>query len=109
MAAAGDQWLGLREKFDLTDAAAADLDVMALDRDLALAAIGLHLPLHVVDIGQCGEIQMLAPDEWRKLRNQRLAGVGIAGAGPRLDHRRALPGAPLPLVIMQRRVDRDRN
>ena len=46
MAAAGDQLLGLREKLDLTDAAATDLDVVAFDRDLALAAIGLHLPLH---------------------------------------------------------------
>ena len=76
MAAAGDQLLGLREKLDLADAAAADLDVVAFDRDLALAAIGLHLPLHVVDVGKRREIQMLAPDERREFRNQRLARFG---------------------------------
>ena len=74
MPAAGDQLLGLREELDLADAAAADLDVVALDRDLALAAKGLHLPLHVVDVGQRGEIQMLAPDEGRDFGDQRLAG-----------------------------------
>ena len=80
MAAAGDQLLGLREKLDLADAAAADLDVVAFDRDLALAAIGLHLPLHVVDVGERGEIQMLAPDERRKFRDQRLARLGMSPA-----------------------------
>ena len=68
MAAAGNQLLGLREELDLADAAAAELDVVAFDRDLALAAIGLHLPLHVVDVGDRREIEMLAPDERRKLR-----------------------------------------
>src|SRR5215475_11210101 len=62
-AAAPDQLLGLGEELDLADAAAADLDVVAADRDLALAAISLHLPLHVMDVGQRGEIEMLAPDE----------------------------------------------
>ena len=109
MTAAGNQLLGLREKLDLADAAAADLDVMAFDRDLALAAIGLHLPLHVVDVGQCRKIQMLAPDERREFGDQRLARFGVAGARPRLDHRRAFPGPPFPLVIMQRRVGRNRH
>ena len=76
MPAAGDQLLGLREELDFADAAAADLDVVALDRDLALPAIGLHLPLHVVHVGKGREIQMLAPDEGRDFRNQRLAGLG---------------------------------
>src|ERR1700712_1927013 len=98
MPAAGDQLLGLREKLDLPDAAAADLDVVALDRDLALAAKGLHLPLHVMDVGKCCKIQMLAPDEWRDLGHQRLASLGVAGAGPRLDHGGAFPGPPFPLV-----------
>src|SRR3954454_21513065 len=102
MAAAGHELLGLREKLDLADAAAANLDVVAFDRDLTLAAIGLHLPLHVVDVGKRGKIQMLAPDERRKFRDQRLARFGVAGANARLDHRSALPGPPFPLVIMQR-------
>ena len=109
MAAAGNELLRLREKLDLADAAAADLDVMAFDRDLALAAIGLHLPLHVVDIGERGKIEMLAPDERRKFRDQRLARPGVAGAGTRLDHRGAFPGPPFPFVIMQRRLGRNRH
>src|SRR6202140_5820674 len=108
MATAGYQLLGLREKLDFADAAAPDLDVVTLDRDLALPAKGLHLPLHVVDVGQCREIQMLAPDERRDVGEQRLAGVGIAGAWPRLDHGGAFPGPPFPLVVMQRRFGRDR-
>src|ERR1700678_870867 len=103
MPAAGDQLLGLREELDLADAAAADLDIVALDRDLALAAKRLHLPFHVVHVAKGSEIQMLAPDERRDVGDQRLAGRGVAGARPRLDHGRALPGPPLALVIMQRR------
>ena len=95
--------LGLREKLDLADTAPPDLDIVALDRDLALTAIRLHLPLHVVHVGERREIEMLAPDERRDFRKQLLAGLGIACAGPRLDHGRALPGPPLPFVIMQRR------
>ena len=109
MPAAGDQLLGLREELDFADAAAPDLDIVAFDRDLALAAKGLHLALHVVHVGKRGEIQMLAPDERRDFRNQRLAGPGVAGAGPRLDHGGAFPGPPFPLVIMQRRFGRDRH
>ena len=102
--AAGNELLRLREKLDLANAAAADLDVVAFDRNLALAAIGLHLPLHVVDVGERGKIQMLAPDERRKFRDQRLSCPGVAGANARLDHRSAFPGPPFPLVIMQRGV-----
>src|SRR5258708_4240246 len=100
MPAAGDQLLGLGKELDLADAAAADLDVMSLDGDFALAAIGLHLPLHVVNIGERGKVEMLAPNEGGDLGEQRLACFGIAGANARLDHRRALPGTPFPLVIM---------
>ncbi len=109
MPATRDQLLGLREELDFADAAAADLDVVALHRDCALSAIGLHPPLHVMDVGKCGEIQMFAPDEGRDLRNQRLAGPGITGAGRRLDHGCALPGPPFPFVIMHRRFGRDRH
>ena len=84
MPAAGDQLLGLGEKLDLADAAAPDLDVVALDRDLALAAIGLHLPLHVVHVGKRGKIQMLAPDKRREFGDQRLS-------GPARRRRRAAP------------------
>ena len=37
IAAAGDQLLGLHEEFDFADAAAAKLDIVAFDRDVAMA------------------------------------------------------------------------
>ena len=66
IAAAGDQLLGLREELDLADAAAAELDVVAFDRDLAMAAIGVDLPLHRVHVGERGEVEIFAPHEGRQ-------------------------------------------
>ena len=94
MPAAGDELLGLDEELDLADAAAAELDVVALDRDLVVTAIGMDLPLHRVDVGDRGKVEILAPDERREPREQRLAGRDVAGAGPRLDHGGAFPVLP---------------
>ena len=66
VAAAGDELLGLHEELDLADAAAAELDVVAGDRDLAVAAIGVDLPLDRVDVGDRGEVEIFAPDEGRE-------------------------------------------
>jgi hypothetical protein len=107
--AAGDELLGLDEEFDLADAAAAELDVVALDRDLAMAAIGLDLPLHLVDIAERGEIEILAPDERREVREHRRPGRDVAGTRTRLDHRRAFPVLAPALVIVDRRGNRDRD
>ena len=108
IAAAGDQLLGLREELDLADAAAAELDVVALDRDLAVPAIGVDLPLHRVHVGDGGEVEIFAPDEGRQIVEQRLARRDVAGAGARLDHRRALPVLADALVVVERRRGRDR-
>jgi len=40
------------KKLDFADAAPPDLDIVPLDRDLALAAKRLHLPLHVMHVGK---------------------------------------------------------
>ena len=80
VAAAGDELLGLDEELDLANAAAAELDVVALDRDVAVAAIGVDLPLHRVHVGNRGEVEIFAPDEGRQLAQQRLAGRDVAGA-----------------------------
>ena len=80
LAAAGDQLLRLHEELDLANAAAAELDVVAGDRDLAEAAEGVDLPLHGVDVGDGGEVEVLAPDERRQLVQERLAGRDVAGA-----------------------------
>ena len=107
--AAGDELLGLDEEFDLADAAAAELDVVALDRDLAVAAIGLDLALHLVNIAERGEIEILAPDERREAREHLLAGGHVAGTGARLDHRRTFPVLAPALVIVEGGRNRDRD
>ncbi len=68
MPAAGNQLLGLHEEFDLADAATAELDVVALDRDVVVTAIGVDLPLHRVDVGDRRKVEVLAPDERRLAR-----------------------------------------
>ena len=50
-AAAEDELLGLDEELDLADAAAAELEVVAGHRHLLVAARGVDLPLHRVDVG----------------------------------------------------------
>src|SRR5258708_13226734 len=98
MPAAGDQLLGLRKKLDFADTTAADLDIVAFDRDLALPTKRLHLPLHVMHVGECGEIQMLAPDERPDFRDHRLAGACVAAPRPPLNHRRSSPSPPSPVA-----------
>ena len=71
IASAGDELLGLDEEFDFPDAATAELDVVALDRDDAVAAIGVDLALHLVNVGERHEIEIFAPDEGREIREQR--------------------------------------
>ena len=107
--AAGDQLLGLHEELDLADAAAAELDVVAFDRDFAAAAIRLNLPLHLVDVAEGHEIEIFAPDEGRKLRKQTLPGGDVAGAGTRLDHGGAFPVLSAALVIVEGRRGRHRD
>ena len=109
MAAAGDELLGLHKELDLADAAAAELYVVPLDRDLAMAAIGVDLPLHAVDVGDRGKVEILAPDEGRQVAQKFLAGGDVAGAGARLDHSGALPITPDALVVVERRRGRDRD
>ena len=109
MAAAGDELLGLHEELDLADAAAPELDVVALDRDVLVAAVGVDLLLHRLDVGDRREVEILAPDERRQFLEDRLARGDVAGAGPRLDHRGALPVLPDAAVVVQRRRHRHRD
>ena len=63
IAAAEDQLLGLGEEFDLADAAAAELDVVACDRDRAVAAMGVDLALDRMDVLDRGVVEIAPPDE----------------------------------------------
>ncbi len=81
LAAAGDQLLRLHEELDLADAAAPELDVVARHRDRAEAAVGVDLPLHGVDVGDGRIVEVLAPDEGRKILQERAPRLEIAGHG----------------------------
>ena len=107
-AAAGDQLLGLDEELDLADAAAAELDVVALDRDLAMALVRMDLALDRMDVGDRRVVHVFAPDIGLQLLEERLARRDVAGHRPRLDHRGALPVLAAALVVVQRGLDRDR-
>ena len=49
--------LRLDEELDLADAATSQLDIVALDRELAAAAVRVHLPLHFVDVAESPQNQ----------------------------------------------------
>src|SRR5262249_38021814 len=95
--------LRLDEEFDLTDAAAAELDVVPFDRDFIVAAIGVDLPLHRVHFGNRREVEIFAPDERSEPGEERLAGRDVARARPRFDQRGALPILSTALVVVERR------
>ncbi len=80
-AAAGDQLLRLDEEFDLADAAAAELDVVALDRNRAVALMRMDLPLDRMDIGDRRVVEVFAKDERHEPSQERLARRMIAGDG----------------------------
>src|SRR5437763_926601 len=65
MSTAGDQLLRLHKEFDLTNAATAELYVVALHRDLAVAAIGMNLPFHFMDMRDRGVVEIFSPDKRR--------------------------------------------
>ena len=68
--AACDQLLGLHEELDFTDAATAELDVMAPHRDLAMTLDRVDLPLQRLHVGDGGEIEIAAPDIRRQPMNE---------------------------------------
>ena len=71
--AAENELLCLDEEFDLADAAAAELHVVARHDDAVVTAHGVDLPLHRVDVGDGGVVEIFAPDEGRKLAQENVA------------------------------------
>ena len=99
LAAAPDQLLGLGEEFDLANAAAAELDVVAFGDPGRAAAPAVDLAFDRVNILDRRIIQAFPPDERAEAVEKRLAGGDVAGDRARLDHRRALPILAEALVI----------
>ena len=108
IAAAGDQLLGLDEELDLADAAAAELDVVAGDRDLLVAAMIVDLALDRMDVGDRRVVEIFAPDVGREFARGTPRPPAMSPAtGARLDQRRALPVLAEALVVVERRLGRD--
>ena len=103
---AGDQLLRLDEELDLADAAAAELDVVPLHRDLAMALVRMDLALDRMDVGDRRVVHVFAPDVGLQLLQKRFARREVAGHRARLDHRGALPVLAAALVVGQRGLDR---
>ena len=106
---AEDQLLRLHEELDLADAAAAELDVVAAHRQRLVAAHHVDLALHRVDVGDGGEIEVLAPDEGRQLREEPRACRAVSGDRPRLDEGRPLPILAERLVVVEGEVGGERD
>ena len=108
IAAAQDQLLGLDVELDLPDAARAQLEIDALGRHPLVDLVRVDLALDGMDVGDGGEVEVLAPDEGLELGEERLGRGHVAGAGARLDEGRPLPVLADILVVLQRRGDRHR-
>ena len=98
-AAAEDELLGLDEELDLADAAAPELDVVSGNDDPLVAAHGVDLALHRMDVGDRRVVEILAPDERREVGKEALAELEVARRRARLDERGALPVLADRLVI----------
>ena len=71
--------------------------------------MGMHPPLHGVDVGDRREVEIFAPDEGRELAQELLAGFDVAGNDTRLDQGGALPVLAEALVIGKACVGRERD
>ncbi len=79
MTPAGDELLRLGEELDVANAPSPELDVVALDRDGAVPLVLMHPPLHGVNVGDRGEVEIFAPDEGRELAQELLARRHVTG------------------------------
>ena len=109
-AAAKNELLRLDEKLDLADAAASKLDIVAGHDDLLVAAHGVDLALHRVDVGDRRIVEILAPDKRREIDEETLAKLEVACRRTGFDQRRAFPVLADRLVILigARGRERDR-
>ena len=107
IAAAGDQLLSLDEKFDLANAAAAELDIMPKRGNRVMTFDRVDLALEGVNVGNSREVEIFAPDIGLQTRQKLLAKFDVAGDGTRLDHGGALPVLAEIFVIDRGSLKRD--
>ena len=95
-----EQLQELDHELDVANAAVADLHVA----DLVVAVdLLLDPPLQGLDAADVGPAQVTAVDPGRKLREELVAQVQVAGNGPGLDVSLPLPGAAADVVIREHR------
>ena len=108
-ASAKNKLLRLDEKLDLADAAAPKFDIVPGHDDVLVAAHGVDLALHGVDVGDRRIIEILAPDERREVGQEALAKLEVARRRTGFDQRRALPVLANRLVILIGAYGRERD
>ena len=106
IAPAIDQLVDLREKFDLADAAAPALQVIARPERLALRKMIADPVAHRADFLELAEIEAAAPDEGLDRRQELFAERAVARRGARADERRLLPRQRFGFIIGNGRVHR---
>src|SRR3974390_358017 len=109
IAATCDQLLGLGKELDLTDAAAAELYVVSLTRNLAMSAIGVDLPLHRMNIFDRGKIEIFTPDKRGEIAEDFFSGNGVTGTRARLYQSGAFPVLSRAFIVGQSCRGRYRN
>src|SRR6476659_4249591 len=99
IAAARDQLLRLCKKLNLTDATPTELDVVPLDRNFTMTAIGVDLPLHGVNVGKRAEVEVFSPHKRCQFVKDFFASPNISSARARLYHGGAFPVLSNTLVV----------
>src|SRR5690606_29447342 len=108
IAAADDELTGLGKELDLANAAPAQLEVMAGNRERPPQPLVVADPQpHVLSVLDRAVVKVAAPEEGSEALEEGLPRLDRAGAGPRLDEGRALPGATEAFVIVFRRIGGD--
>jgi hypothetical protein len=106
IAAAIDQLMHLREKFDLANAAAPTLQVEAGAECLTLREMVADPVAHRADFLELAKIEAAAPDERLDRRQKLLAQRAVARRCARTDKRRLLPRERFGFIIGDRRIHR---
>ena len=99
VAPTGNQLLRLHEKFDFANAAAAELYVVPGNGNDSMAAGGVDLALHRMNVVDGCEVEVFAPYIGRQRLEEALARSHVACDRPRLDESRTLPVLPAAFVI----------
>ena len=106
VAAAPDQLQGLRHELDLANTTLAELDVMAGDAGNPVlsgaksgALVGVDAPLHGVNVGEGGEVEVAAPDKGADGLEEAGAEGKVASHRARLQHGRAFPILSHALIV----------